>query len=172
MEIGRTLASPSAARCAYILWCKETLSMFFAWGREESAQDKLGKAMSLSAETDLFDWQEFCLVAIVWSCPTEKCVYKGVKIENARRHQEKGWKGLWCTGHWGESKKKKYMARPLNHLYITVICGTYCKSHVSTIRKWLHHFQWGVYFCNYEVRIFDAVVVAMPTSPDIYFRLW
>jgi hypothetical protein len=29
--------------------------MLLAWGSDESAQDKLGKAMSLSAETPLLD---------------------------------------------------------------------------------------------------------------------
>ena len=49
-----TLASPSAARCAYMLGCNETLSMFLAWGRDDSAQDKLGRAISFSAETPDF----------------------------------------------------------------------------------------------------------------------
>lgn len=45
------MASLSAARCAYILGCRETLSRLVACGKEESAHDKLGSATSLSART-------------------------------------------------------------------------------------------------------------------------
>jgi hypothetical protein len=44
----RTLAWPSAVRCAYMLSCSETLAILVACGSEDSAQDRLGKATSLS----------------------------------------------------------------------------------------------------------------------------
>lgn len=45
-----------------MLWCNETLSILLAWGNEESAHDRLGRAISLSAETPLLD---FCRVVMV-----------------------------------------------------------------------------------------------------------
>jgi len=80
------LASPSAARCAYMLWCKETLSILLACGSEERAHERLGRAMSLSAETPLFGWQVCCRVVIVMErkwLPTES-VEKGVQGKEVR----------------------------------------------------------------------------------------
>jgi hypothetical protein len=45
----RTLASLSAARCAYMFGCSDTLAMLLACGNEERPLDKLGRATSLSA---------------------------------------------------------------------------------------------------------------------------
>lgn len=44
-----SLASLSAACCVYILGCRETLARLVAWGKEESAHDRLGSATSLLA---------------------------------------------------------------------------------------------------------------------------
>jgi hypothetical protein len=50
----RTLASLSAARWAYIVGCRETLSMFFAWGNDDREQDKLGRDINFSGATPMF----------------------------------------------------------------------------------------------------------------------
>lgn len=42
-----TLASLSAARCAYMFGCSDTLSMLLACGSEERPLDRLGSATSL-----------------------------------------------------------------------------------------------------------------------------
>ena len=48
MEDRRTFASLSAARWAYIVGWRDTLSMERAWGRAEREQERLGRAMSRS----------------------------------------------------------------------------------------------------------------------------
>lgn len=45
---GRAFASLSAACWAYMLGCSDTLSRLVACGREERAQERLGRATSLS----------------------------------------------------------------------------------------------------------------------------
>jgi hypothetical protein len=56
----RTLASLSAARCAYMFGCSDTLAMLLACGNEERPLDKLGRATSLSAgaRRELDCWSE------------------------------------------------------------------------------------------------------------------
>jgi hypothetical protein len=48
MQDRRTFASLSAARWAYIVGWRDTLSMERAWGRAEREQERLGRAMSRS----------------------------------------------------------------------------------------------------------------------------
>lgn len=91
----RTLASLSAARCAYIFGCSDTLSMLLACGNEERPLDRLGSATSLCLSAGTLRELDCWSVVIAKDKAKEDwCTKANEFVKEMKRIKETRWKSL------------------------------------------------------------------------------